>query len=99
MPKTKTPLTLIAFDAARHLDEDEAIAEYMTAILETNDPDLLLLALDDVAGAKGMAQVVKNARLGRDSLYKALSPKEKPRFDTAMKVVRALGVKFAAHVA
>ena len=71
----------------------------MTAILETNEPDLLLLALSDVARAKGMAQVAKDAGLGRESLYKALAPGAKPRFETVMKVARALGVKFTAHPA
>ena len=71
----------------------------MTAVLEANDPDLLLLALGDVARAKGMAQVAKDAGLGRESLYKALAPGAKPRFDTVMKVARALGVKFTAHPA
>ena len=83
----------------RYLDDDEAIAEYMTAVLETNDSDLLLLALSDVARAKGMAQVAKDAGLGRESLYKALAPGAKPRFETVMKVARALGVKFTAHPA
>lgn len=98
-PKAKAPLKLMAFDAARYLDDDDAIAEYMTAILETNDPDLLLLALSDVARAKGMAQVAKDAGLGRESLYKALAPGAKPRFETVMKVARALGVKFTAQPA
>jgi probable addiction module antidote protein len=90
-------MKLIEFDAARYLNDDEAIAEYMTAVLETNDPDLLLLALSDVARAKGMAQVAKDAGLGRESLYKALAPGAKPRFETVMKVARALGVKFTAQ--
>ena len=83
----------------RYLDDDEAIAEYMTAVLETNDSDLLLLALSDVARAKGMAQVAKDAGLGRESLYKALAPGAKPRFETVMQVARALGVKFTVHPA
>lgn len=90
-------MRLIEFDAARYLSDDEAIAEYMTAVLETNDPDLLLLALSDVARAKGMAQVAKDAGLGRESLYKALAPGAKPRFETVMRVARALGVKFTAQ--
>jgi len=90
-------MKLIEFDAARYLNDDESIAEYMTAVLETNDPDLLLLALSDVARAKGMAQVAKDAGLGRESLYKALAPGAKPRFETVMKVARALGVKFTAQ--
>ena len=99
MTKAKTSLKLRAFDAARYLDSEEAIAEYMTAVLEADDPDLLLLALADIARAKGMAQVAKDAGLGRESLYKALSPGAKPRFDTIIKVARALGVKFTAHPA
>lgn len=97
MTKTKAPLKLIAFDASRYLHDDEAIAEYMTAVLETHDPDLLLLALSDVARAKGMAQVAKDAGMGRESLYKALAPGAKPRFETILKVARALGLKFTAH--
>ena len=97
MTKAKAPLKLVAFDAVRYLDDHQAIAEYMTAVLETNDPDLLLLALSDVARAKGMAQVAKDAGLGRESLYKALAPGAKPRFETVMKVARALGVKFTAQ--
>ena len=99
MSKTKAALKLVAFDAARYLDDDEAIAEYMTAVLETDDPDLLLLALSDVARAKGMAQVAKDAGLGRESLYKALAPGAKPRFETVIKVARALGVRFTAQPA
>ena len=99
MTKAKAPLKLVTFDAARHLNDDEAVAECMTAVLETNDPDLLLLALSDVARAKGMAQVAKDAGLGRESLYKALAPGAKPRFETIMKVARALGVKFTAEPA
>lgn len=69
------------------------------AALESNDPDLLLLALGDVARAKGMAQIAKDADIGRESWYKAFSPGAKPRFETVMKVARALGVKFTAQSA
>ena len=99
MSTSKTKPKLVAFDAARYLTDDAAIAEYMTAVLETENTDLLLLALSDVARAKGMAQVAKDAGLGRESLYKALAPGAKPRLDTILKVARALGVKFTAHPA
>ena len=99
MSKTKKARKLLPFDAARYLTDDEAIAEYMTAVLETDDLDLLLLALRDVARARGMAQVAKEAGLGRESLYKALAPGAKPRFDTVVKVARALGVRLSAHAA
>ncbi len=96
MKKTSGRRKLVAFDAARYLNDEAAIAEYVTAVLEENNPDLLLLALGDVARAKGMAQVAKDAGLGRESLYKALASGAKPRFETVMKVVRALGVTFNA---
>ena len=94
---TKSKSKLRPFDAARYLTDDAAVAEYMTAVLETGDPDLLLLALGDVARARGMAQVAKDAGLGRESLYKALAPGAKPRFDTVLKVAKALGVRLSAH--
>lgn len=99
MNKSKAKSKLLPFDAARYLINDAAIAEYMTAVLETDDPDLLLMALGDVARAKGMAQVAKDAGLGRESLYKALAPGAKPRLDTVLKVARALGVRLTAHPA
>ncbi len=58
---------LVSLDAARYLDSDEAIAEYMTAVLEAEDSDLLLLALGDIARAKGMAQVAKDLAACRTS--------------------------------
>ena len=88
---------LVPFDAVRYLTNDAAIAEYITAVLETDDPDLLLAALRDVARARGMAQVARDAGVGRESLYKALAPGAKPRFETILKVVRALGVRLCAR--
>jgi probable addiction module antidote protein len=99
MTKPKVARKLVPFDAARYLTDDAAIAEYMNAVLESNDPDLLLLALGDIARARGMAQIAKETGLGRESLYKALAPGAKPRFDTILKVARALGIKFSAEVA
>jgi len=97
MSKTKGRGKLLPFDAARYLTDDAAVAEYLTAVLEADDPDLLLLALADIARARGMAQIAKDAGLGRESLYKALAPGAKPRFDTVLKVARALGVRLSAH--
>jgi probable addiction module antidote protein len=97
MTKSRAKVKLLAFDAARYLTDEVAIAEYVTALLEADDPDLLLLALGDIARAKGMAKVAKESGLGRESLYKALAPGAKPRFDTVLKVARALGVRLSAH--
>lgn len=99
MSKPRASSKLLPFDATRYLTDDASVAEYITAVLEADDPDLLLLALGDVARARGMAQVAKDSGLGRESLYKALAPGAKPRFDTVLKVARALGVKLKAQVA
>ena len=84
------------FDAADYLDNDAVIAEYLTAVLEESDPDLLLTALANVAKARGMTQIAKDTGLGRESLYKALAPGAKPRFDTVLKILRSLRVNLAA---
>jgi probable addiction module antidote protein len=84
------------FDAADYLNDDETIAEYLTAALEDPNPDVFLTAVRDVARARGMAQLAKDAGLGRESLYKALTPGAKPRYDTVLKLLHALGVKISA---
>ena len=81
------------WDAAEHLETDEDMAAYLEAALEENDPALIAAVLGDIARAKGMTQIAKQTGLGRESLYKALSPGAKPRYDTVLKVIRALGVE------
>lgn len=81
------------FDPADYLDSDETIAEYLTAALEDPNPDVFLLALSDVARARGIGDISRKTGLGRESLYKALSPGAKPRYDTILKVLHGLGVK------
>jgi len=90
---------LIPFDMARYLDSDAAIAEYLSQVLEDGDPDELVSALGHVARARGMAQIAKDSGLGRESLYKALAPGAKPRMETVLRVLRALGVSLSAHPA
>lgn len=84
------------FDAADYLDDEQTIAEYLTAALEDPNPDVFLTAVRDVARARGMAQLAKDAGLGRESLYKALTPGAKPRYDTVLKLLNALGVRLSA---
>ena len=81
------------FDAADYLDDNETIAAYLTAALTDPDPDVFLVAVKDVARARGMSQLAKDTQLGRESLYKALSAGAKPRYDTMIKVINALGVQ------
>jgi len=86
-------LELAPFDASDYLYSEEVIAEYLTAALENPDPDAFLMAVCDVAKARGIATVAANAGLGRESLYKALKPGAKPRFDTVHRLLGALGVR------
>jgi len=91
-------ITYSPFDPADYLDSDEVITAYLSAALEAPDPGIFLAALGDVAKARGMAQIAKQAGLGRESLYKALNAEGHPKFETVSAVMRALGVKFAAVV-
>ena len=84
------------FDMAEHLDDDRAIAEYLTVVMEENDPSALAQALGTVARARGMGEIAKAAGLGREALYKALRPGAHPRFDTVQRVCAALGVRLTA---
>ncbi len=86
------------FDAVDYLDSEEMIAEYLTAALEDENPDVFLMAIGDVARAQGMSAIAQSAGLGRESLYKAFSPGAKPRYDTVLKVLRSLGVKLTVAV-
>ncbi|MDX8401356.1 MAG: putative addiction module antidote protein [Mariprofundaceae bacterium] len=86
------------WNASDYLDSPEAIAEYLTAALEDGDPDLLLAVLGDIARAEGMSKVASKAQLGRESLYKTLTPGSKPRFDTILKVMRSLGIHLEAKM-
>ena len=86
-------LNLAPFDASDYLDSEEVIAEYLTVALEDPDPDAFLMAVRDVAKARGIATIAEIAGLGRESLYKALRPGAQPRFDTVRRLLDALGVK------
>lgn len=90
------------FDVVDYLDDEQVIAEYINAALEDENPELLLQAIADVAKARGMTQLAKSTGLGRESLYKALAPGAKPRYDTVLRLLRALGVELHAtplHIA
>jgi probable addiction module antidote protein len=93
-PRIKT----IPWDSAAYLKTDEDIAHYLEAAFEDGDPALVAAALGDVARAKGMSQIAQAAGLGRESLYKALSPDGNPEFTTVLKVMRALGLKLKIAV-
>ena len=99
MKKPKTAkVTYSTFEIADHLNNETVIAEYLSLAAQDNNPDVLMMALSDVAKALGMAQVAKDAGLGRESLYKALRQGSKPRFETIAAIMRALNVKMEVAV-
>ncbi len=95
MAKTATT----PYDVAEHLRTPEEMAAYLEACLEEANGDAAFVAkaLGDIARAKGMSQVAREAGLSRESLYKALSGERSPAFDTILKVIGALGLKLHAE--
>ena len=86
------------WDPAEYLKTEEDMAAYLEAAFEENDPGLIAAAVGDIARAKGMSKISKQTGLGRESLYKALSPEGNPEFATVLKVIDALGLKLHAGV-
>lgn len=95
----KRKTTTRVWDPAEHLETEEDITAYLDAALETGDSNLVVAAIGDIARARGMTQIAREAGLGRESLYKALSPSGNPEFATILKVVRALGLELRAQPA
>ena len=92
--------TTTRYDVAEHLRTPKEMAAYLEACFEEANGDAAFIAkaLGDVARAKGMAQVARDAGLSRESLYKALSGERAPGFDTVLKVIGALGLTLHAQV-
>ena len=90
---------MAVFQAADYLDSEEVIAEYLTAALEDPNPDVFLHAMGEVAKARGIAAVAKEAGLGRESLYKALAPGAKIRYETVRKLLSSMGVRLMVTTA
>ena len=96
--KVKTS-ELPEFDVSKYLNDEASIAEYLTMVIEQDDPALLAATLGDIAKARGMTEIAKSTGLAREALYKALRADAQPRFDTVSKVCAALGVKLVAEPA
>ena len=91
-----TKATTRIWDPAEHLQSEEDMAAYLEAALQDGDASLFAAALGDIARAKGMSQLARETGLGRESLYKALSPSGNPEFATILRVVSALGLQLHA---
>jgi len=99
--KTRAKTKTVAYDVAQQLRTPEEMAAYLDAWFEEAPDDAagIARALGDIARARGMTQVARDAGLSRESLYKALSENGNPSFATVLKVARALGVRLHAQVA
>lgn len=99
--KKVTTTKTTPYDVAEHLHTPEDMAAYLDAWLEDAPDDAagIARALGDIARAKGMSQVAKDAGLSRESLYRALSAEGNPSFATVLKVAKALGVRLHAQAA
>ncbi len=91
--------TTTPWDPAEHFDSEDDMVAYLEVALADGDPALIAAALGDIARAKGMTQVARDAGLGRESLYKALAPGGNPAFATIMKVIAVLGLRLHASAA
>ena len=90
-------LKVFPFDAAKYLETEEDILYYLEAAMEGNDPRHIASALGDVARSKGMTEIAKNAGLGRQALYTALSEDGNPTLETLTSVLTALGLELSVH--
>jgi probable addiction module antidote protein len=95
MSKTQTT----PWDMADHIQSEENVIDYLEAALEDGDPALVAATLGDIARARGMPEIARESGLGRESLYKSLSPDGNPELATILKVVRALGLQLHVGVA
>ena len=86
------------FDASEFLDSEEVTVEYLAAALADPSPELFVAALGDVAKARGMAQIAREAGVGRESLYTALTPGSKLHYEIVRKIMAALGVALTVAI-
>jgi len=85
------------FNVAEYLDSPKMIAAYLTEAFATNDQAFIMVAIGDVARAKGIAGVAKDTGLSRESLYKSISGNTKPEFDTVRKLLGSFGLKMVVE--
>jgi probable addiction module antidote protein len=91
-------LEITPFDMAEMLDDEKVVEAYFAQVIEDGDSEEIVRALSHIARARGMTKLAEETGLGQESLYQALSPEAHPRFDTVLKVTRALGLKLTvAH--
>ena len=85
------PIKTTVWDPAEYLETEDQIAAYLDDIFKSGDTDLIITAIGDVAGARGMSKIADETNRGRESLYKSLSQGGNPSFETILKVLYSMG--------
>ena len=96
--ETKQEFGISRFDIAEYLDSEEMIQAYLSQVIEEGDPQEFLRALGHIARARSMSELAEKTGLGRENLYKVFSGNVKPRFDTVLKILKALNIEFIPAV-
>ncbi len=81
------------YNPFNHLLTEADMGEYLTQAFMDDDPAVFVTALGYVAKHKGIAQLADETGLNRESLYKALSGKTQPKWDTVQRIIKALKVR------
>ena len=89
------PIATTPFDSAAYLDTDSRVEAYLEAAFEDGDPAGIAMALGNVARARNMAAIAREAGLTRETLYRAFSDEGNPTLTTLTAVTRALGFKLS----
>jgi probable addiction module antidote protein len=88
-------IKVIKWDAAEHLDSEEAIAAFLAEAMEIGDQKFIVHALNTVARARGMTQIAKDAGIARQALYKSLGEDGNPTLSTLLGVMKSLGLNLS----
>src|SRR5215472_11521319 len=98
-PKTEMALETLPWDPAEHLKTAEDVREYLEVAFEDGDPALIAATLEDVAQARGMTEIAREAGISREAMYKAFRPEGNSTLETLARVIRALGLQLAVRAA
>jgi probable addiction module antidote protein len=91
--------TYSRFDASKYIEDDQAELVFLEDALESGDPKVIAASIGEIARARGMTQLARDAGVSRESLYRALSADGNPRLDTLMKVLEQLGLRLSVRAA
>ena len=86
------------FEFASNIESREDVALYLSVFLEENNVDGLTQALHHLAKAKGLSNITKETGLNLQRLYRTLTAEDKPKLETVVKIIHALGCKLTIEL-